>query len=76
LKTNIKSFPNRAEFAHAMIDKYFGQAPNNIVSDIGARALRQHCIETAWLGYHRIRIGSFVHDVSIQFLLRLLRCTA
>jgi len=36
LKTNIKSFPNRAEFAHAMIDKYNGQVPNNIVSDIGA----------------------------------------
>ena len=36
MKTNIKSFPNRAEFAHAMIDKYFGQVPNKFVSDIGA----------------------------------------
>jgi len=36
LKTKIKSFPNRVEFAHAMIDKYNGQLTNNIVSDIGA----------------------------------------
>lgn len=36
MKTKIKSYPNRAEFAHAMIDKYFGQVPNMLVSDIGA----------------------------------------
>lgn len=36
MKTKIKSYPNRAEFAHAMIDKYIGQVPNKFISDIGA----------------------------------------
>lgn len=36
MKTKIKSYLNRAEFAHAMIDKYHGQTPNHFISDIGA----------------------------------------
>lgn len=36
LKTKIISYTNRAEFANEMIDKYYGQVPNNFVSDIGA----------------------------------------
>lgn len=36
MKTKIKSYLNRAEFAHAMIDKYHAQSPNHFISDIGA----------------------------------------
>ncbi|MHB1147222.1 MAG: methyltransferase domain-containing protein [Lutibacter sp.] len=29
-------YKNRSDFAHAMIDKYYGQTPNHFISDIGA----------------------------------------
>jgi len=36
LKKDIKTYYNRAEFANQMLDKYYSEAPNNIISDIGA----------------------------------------
>lgn len=36
MKENLPVFKNRAEFASAMIDKYFVQVPAIVVSDIGA----------------------------------------
>lgn len=36
MKEKFLKFTNRSEFAHAMIDKYYGQTPNNFISDIGA----------------------------------------
>ena len=32
----LKEFYNRADFANAMLDTYFGSAPNKVISDIGA----------------------------------------
>ncbi len=36
MKEKIPKFLNRSEFTNAMLDKYFGQVPNKLVSDIGA----------------------------------------
>jgi len=36
LKTKIESYYNRGEFANQILDKYYRNAPNNIISDIGA----------------------------------------
>lgn len=33
---NINIFKNRADFANKMLDKYFNNAPNHFISDIGA----------------------------------------
>ncbi|HMR17301.1 MAG TPA: hypothetical protein PKD13_12560, partial [Mariniflexile sp.] len=32
----IELYKNRALFANAMLDKYFAEAPNTVISDIGA----------------------------------------
>lgn len=36
MEENIHKYLNRSNFAHAMIDKYYAQTPNHIISDIGA----------------------------------------
>ena len=36
MKSDIKTYNNRAEFAKAMLDKYISHAPKKVVSDIGA----------------------------------------
>lgn len=36
MKSNIITFKNRGEFANTMLDKYNTEAPNSVISDIGA----------------------------------------
>ena len=36
MKTSIKSYTDRGKFANKMLEKYYGKAPNPIISDIGA----------------------------------------
>jgi len=59
LETNIKIYKNRADFGKAMLRKYITEAPNQIVSDIGAGFghMKEHVegIQATWQPFDYVR---------------------